>query len=322
MAWPHPETYTFDGIDKPLDKISVGDLTKYLSRKSMTQPKILKNWEKDLQQNPGWIREGGRESRARVQRPDRPHDSSSRFRHKVETSNKVVPPQEWIDATRAIQIFSSTHNHRQLPLYCRHILHRKLVLRRQLKAYGLDTTTHTRCRLCHKTSETLRHLDVCPVVRAVFAQGESLNIQPPRLLTVIGTSADTPEVHNALHLHMWNQIIVSFYEEEDIKPEHTWMEGGLKSISEKHASVLGRGQNKAPTNKTQERPSQRLDHKRNQQQSRTHGDIDYYGRLRLSRRVNDELKRVGLDHLTTEEATTRAREIRFVKASRAGTPTT
>ena len=21
---------------------------------------------------------------------------------------------------------------------------------------------------------------------------------------------------------MWNQIIVSFYEEEDIKPEHTW----------------------------------------------------------------------------------------------------
>ena len=140
----------------------------------MTQPKILKNWEKDLQQNPGWIREGGRESRARVQRPDRPHDSSARFRHRVETSNKVVHPKEWIHATRAMHSTlvppTITDN------YCRHILHRKLVLRRQLKAYGLDTTTHTRCRLCNKTSETLRHLDVCPVVRAVFAQGESLNI--------------------------------------------------------------------------------------------------------------------------------------------------
>ena len=37
------------------------------------------------------------------------------------------------------------------------------------------------------------------------------------------------------------------------------------------------------------------------------GTIDYYGRLRLSRRVNEELRRVGLDHLTTEEATTHAR---------------
>ena len=48
------------------------------------------------------------------------------------------------------------------------------------------------------------------------------------------------------------------------------------------------------------------------------GTIDCYGRLRLrlTRRVNDvdELRRVGLDHLTTEEATTRAREIKFVKA--------
>ena len=104
----------------------------------------------------------------------------------------------------------------------RQIGNRRLVLRKQLKAYGLDTTTHTRGRLCNRTSETLRHLDGCPVVRAVFAQGESLNIQPPRLLTIIGTSADTPEVHNALHLHMWNQIIVSFYEEEEIKPEQTW----------------------------------------------------------------------------------------------------
>ena len=136
----------------------------------------------------------------RVPRPDRPHDSSSRFRHRVETSNKVVHPQEWIHAARAI------HNTLVPPTitdnYSRHILHRKLVVRRQLKAYGLDTTTHMRGRLCNKTSETLRHLDVCPVVRAVFAQGESLNIPPPRLLTVIGTSADTPEAHNALHLHM------------------------------------------------------------------------------------------------------------------------
>ena len=52
------------------------------------------------------------------------------------------------------------------------------------------------------------------------------------------------------------------------------------------------------------------------------GTIDYYGRLRLSRRVNDELRRVGLDHLTTEEATARAREIKFVQASQAGTSTT
>ena len=47
------------------------------------------------------------------------------------------------------------------------------------------------------------------------------------------------------------------------------------------------------------------------------GTIDYYGRLRLSRRVNDELRRVGLDHLTTEEATAHTREIKFVKASQA-----
>ena len=51
------------------------------------------------------------------------------------------------------------------------------------------------------------------------------------------------------------------------------------------------------------------------------GTIDYYGRLRLSRRVNDELRRVGLDHLTTEEAT-HAREIKFVKASQASTSNT
>ena len=52
------------------------------------------------------------------------------------------------------------------------------------------------------------------------------------------------------------------------------------------------------------------------------GTIDYYGRLRLSRRVNEELRRVGLDHLTTEEATTHAREIKFVKASQASTSNT
>ena len=52
------------------------------------------------------------------------------------------------------------------------------------------------------------------------------------------------------------------------------------------------------------------------------GTIDYNGRLRLSRRVNEELRRVGLDHLTTEEATTHAREIKFVKASQASTTNT
>ena len=161
VAWPHPETYTFNGIDKPLDKISVGDITKYLSRKNMTQPKILKNWEKDFLLNPGWIREEGRDARARAPRPDRPHDSSPRSPHRVETSSRTVNPQEWIHAARATRNVlvppTITDN------YSRHILFRKLVIRRKLKAYGLDTTTHTRCRLCNRTSETLRHLDVCPV---------------------------------------------------------------------------------------------------------------------------------------------------------------
>ena len=250
---------------------------------------------------------------------DRPHDSSSRFRHKVETSNKVVHPQDWIHAARAIHSTlvppTITDN------YCRHILYRKLVLRKQLKAYGLDTTTHTRCRLCNRTSETLRHLDVCPVVRAVFAQGESLNIQPPRLLTIIGTSADTPEVHNALHLHMWNQIIVSFYEEEDIKPEQTWkavlnlLVRNMQAYSGVAKTRLRRIRRKSDrvSDSTMKEISSKVE---------PMGTIDYYGRLRLSRRVNEELRRVGLDHLTTEEATTHAREIKFVKASQASTSNT
>ena len=232
-----------------------------------------------------------------------------------------VPVQIEGYTTKLQNFYFHSKNAPRQQMNCRHILYRKLVLRKQLKAYGLDTTTHTRCRLCNRTSETLRHLDVCPVVRAVFAQGESLNIQPPRLLTIIGTSADTPEVHNALHLHMWNQIIVSFYEEEDIKPEQTWkavlnlLVRNMQAYSGEARTRLRRIRRKSDrvSDSTMKEISDKVE---------PMGTIDYYGRLRLSRRVNDELRRVGLDHLTTEEATARAREIKFVQASQASTSNT
>ena len=113
---------------------------------------------------------------------------------------------------------------------------------------------------------------------------------------------------------MWNQIIISFYEGEPIKPAQTW-KAVLNLLARNMQAYSGeakirlrriRRQRDRVSDSTMKGISSKIE---------PMGTIDYFGRLRLTRLLNNELRRVGLGHLTTEEATTHAREIKFVKAS-------
>ena len=107
---------------------------------------------------------------------------------------------------------------------------------------------------------------------------------------------------------------MSFYEEEEIKPEQTWkavlnlLVRNMQAYSGEARTRLRRIRRKSDrvSDSTMKAISNKVE---------PLGTIDYYGRLRLSRQVNDELRRVGLDHLTTDEATAHTREIKFVQAS-------